>query len=64
MIGEHFGQHASDGPQVDLFGVVNCSQQQLGCPIVPRTNVSYVFLSYRQHFGRPEVAQFGHALLD
>lgn len=50
MIGHHLGNHTSHRPYIHLVAVVDSSEEQLRRPVVPRTNVRYIFLPHTQYF--------------
>ena len=44
-------------PDVNGGGVVGATENKFGCTVVPTANITYVWFSLNQCFGRPEIAQ-------
>lgn len=51
-----FRHHTTRRPDIDVSGVVCRSKDQLGRPVVPRTNIRYIWLSLDENFSTSEIA--------
>ena len=50
-------QHAAGTPNIDFGRVIDCTEDEFGCPIVPTAYVRYVRLTLHQVLGTAKIAQ-------